>query len=620
MITVAKKVIKNVEHIRRNFNSSTSHRIRYDEDSYRCEIFKYDRTNEYFLTANSLELDVVNGKRALSNAVDTEYLISSKGYDIVVNENNTDEDEIPMSIKKTFIVDTKGHYRFDLLYRAYSLMGNPLRANIEFYIDGELQQNPTEPFTNAFMFSRMQHYSDLDEGVHTIEYKTNSRVKVFGLTIREYVVYTGSRGSHNDLVIKSANITLSETLKADELEMEIFYFNELKEDETLTSDKRNPSGYIFDYRDEVNFYITDKLGKEKQVFGGYISSVKVDEDLTLMTLNCGGRLVDGDKRILMSQISLLGGDNEDTEYDTFEEMHHFFNTRGDILEYLTNSYEIPLIHSNIVGNADFTQNFVKKFNFGKNVENRIEVIKNPDNNDWSMMENMRSEENDDHIMIRNGTKLDATDSSMDTENNVQRLVIYDAKKYGAVKISPNTEDGGASNFWIEYGLGEPKYEVEVGVGGGAVTGKTTNYEKIWATSIEKQLADKITSARGYSAVQPIFSYLATHLPYPSNVYPNTRYAPDKIAQAIINGGVFYCNCSDRTVLLANLLAYKGVPNIYYAHGTNHMWVQLKDYDTVSGNDVNLDPAPSRLKFNQVWKNLKPYRLRKYPTSSREDIF
>ena len=49
-------------HITRNFNANKTHRIRYDDDDFLCQIFRYDKTYEkHYTPTNGTISNVVNG-------------------------------------------------------------------------------------------------------------------------------------------------------------------------------------------------------------------------------------------------------------------------------------------------------------------------------------------------------------------------------------------------------------------------------------------------------------------------------------------------------------------------------------------------------------------------------
>ena len=51
-------------HIKRNFNANKTNRIRYDNDDFTCQIFRFDKTYEKQYTPNNNNIsDIVNGER-----------------------------------------------------------------------------------------------------------------------------------------------------------------------------------------------------------------------------------------------------------------------------------------------------------------------------------------------------------------------------------------------------------------------------------------------------------------------------------------------------------------------------------------------------------------------------
>ena len=47
------------KHITRDFNANHTNRMRYDDDKFRIEIFKYDKTKEQIYTLNNGSISII---------------------------------------------------------------------------------------------------------------------------------------------------------------------------------------------------------------------------------------------------------------------------------------------------------------------------------------------------------------------------------------------------------------------------------------------------------------------------------------------------------------------------------------------------------------------------------
>ena len=52
-------------HITRNFNANKTHRIRYDDDDFTCQIFRYDKTFEKHYTPSNNAIEKVTNAESI---------------------------------------------------------------------------------------------------------------------------------------------------------------------------------------------------------------------------------------------------------------------------------------------------------------------------------------------------------------------------------------------------------------------------------------------------------------------------------------------------------------------------------------------------------------------------
>ena len=104
---------------------------------------------------------------------------------------------------------------------------------------------------------------------------------------------------------------------------------------------------------------------EEQVFGGYISTCNVNEDLTLLTLECAYRVIDLDRIYSLSEIKLKGyKDSEELDYQGLDFLKNY-NNYGDALKFLLKACEIPFNNNIKSGEGVVRENKYKLSSYGK---------------------------------------------------------------------------------------------------------------------------------------------------------------------------------------------------------------------------------------------------------------
>ena len=133
---------------------------------------------------------------------------------------------------------------------------------------------------------------------------------------KKYEIWEATRhNTENDkLTMIKATVEHTQDFSINTMTCEFMYYHLLDELLEPTNANANRSGLIFDYRDEINLYVKDTNGNNQQVFGGYISTCEVDDDLTKVTLECADRLIDLDRRYCLSEVTINNyqtGENDD---------------------------------------------------------------------------------------------------------------------------------------------------------------------------------------------------------------------------------------------------------------------------------------------------------------------
>ena len=219
------------------------------------------------------------------------------------------------------------------------------------------------------------------------------------------------------------------------------------------------------------------------MFGGYISTLTVDEDLRLMTINCAGRLIDLDKRYTYPEYLLLGGD-ENTEIYRNGDNYYDLTSYSQVLQHLLTHAEVP-VQSNLidVGTIKST-NFIKKPYIKLFGKNKNKVLKK---------NNVEVKEFDNCIQLRNSTKTKVT----------QSVKLFDAgNKTYDLSQTPT--------FFIQYGMGEDKYEAkseEPSQVANAMVGSV-----VISSNVSKQ-AHVITSGNTMNTVKDLHRWISHHIPH-----------------------------------------------------------------------------------------------------------
>ena len=89
-------------HIKRNFNANKTNRIRYDNDDFTCQIFRFDKTSEKHYTPSNNTIEaVLNGEKVNWNGMSCYRSVNEK----------------QMTIRLKYTAKTKSpNYRLELLF------------------------------------------------------------------------------------------------------------------------------------------------------------------------------------------------------------------------------------------------------------------------------------------------------------------------------------------------------------------------------------------------------------------------------------------------------------------------------------------------------------------------
>lgn len=506
-------------HITRNFNANKTNRIRYDDDDFTCEILKFDKTYEEQYTPNNNNVTVKNGALKYIN-----------GFNSYQSQN---EKNLEISFKYN-AKETSSNYRIELLYAnthkktPKGKIESTLKANATITINGEKVNNSMTFIGTDVNFSRNYQYCRLEKGENNITYSLSSNTIFIGLVVKKYDKWVATRHNNrnDDLTMIKATVEHTKDLQINTMTAEFMYYHKLDELLEPTNPNANRSGLVFDFRDEINLYVRDTNGNMQQVFGGYISTAEVDDDLTKMTLQCADRMIDLDRRYCFSEIWLNGYKADDNvAYSSSADYLKKYNNYSDALKFLMNNSEI-FINTNVkVGQPLVKRNNQKLVTYHDGAYTKLTAS------------NMKTHINQGSVTLRNGA---------DTLKPQSVVIFDDALANQTVNLN------NYPNLYFHYGLGEEKWELKM-----EETSTVTVDGSIQASETWIKRANKITSATGTDAIKPIWQWVATNIKQTSisDFYQNVSKT-----WSTKKG-----NCCCKTELMLTLLNAKGILDLQYVH-------------------------------------------------------
>ena len=522
-------------HITRNFNANKTNRIRYDDDDFTCQIFRFDKTYEKQYTVTNNTVTVTNGEK--------------KGFHGMECYRSKNEKDLVIS----FVYDAKessDNYRLELIYAnthrktADDDINWHISPKATITINGEQQKNSMVFQGTDVNFSRNYQYCHLDKGENKIEYSLSSNTLFFGIAIKKYEIWEAKRHNtqNDDLTLIKATVEHTDELNINTMNCEFMYYHRFDELLEPTNPNANRSGLIFDYRDEINLYVKDTNGNNMQVFGGYISTVEVDDDLTKVTMDCADRLIDLDRRYCLSEVVTNGYlSDENSNYNDYYDYWKNYDNYSDPIKFLLNNNEIFLRSNLRIGEP-----LVDKVGW------KLATYKNGAYTKFTTS-NMSANVFDGSVTLRNGA---------DTLKP-QSCVIYDSKL---------TNDTVCLNdyphLYFHYGLGVEKWEEKVEETSTVTVLGSTKASETWI-----KRANSITSATGNDAIKPIWKWVSTNV---KQVYKKNFYQSSSKTYSSKRG-----NCCCKTELLLDLLNAKGVSNLQYVHchsgERGHIFAKVNGY-------------------------------------------
>lgn len=551
-------------HITRNFDANKTHRIRYDKDDFTCHIYSFDKTQEQQYSAYKGNLN--------HNGVVKNW----RGMKVIKSKNKK-----RVTLSFTYESNEKdSNYRLEFLYANTYLTptakkkDKTLKSNAEIYVNGKLQ-DPSKGSkwnSNDVNFNRHYQYVTLEKGKNTIEYKLIPNSVFIGLCIKRYDLYEAKR--HNDdndiLTLIKATVEHTNELSINTMTAEFMYHHRLDDILEPTDPNANRSGLVFDYRDEINLYVTDTNGNSQLSFGGYISTAEVDDDLTKVTVQCADRLIDLDRRYNISEIVMKDEEDDNTDYTYAVDYLKNYNYYSSALKFLLKSAELPMKTNVQLGNPLVQRNNWKLVDYKKGATEHLATS------------NMSATANKKSMTLRNG----------DDTLKGQSVTIYDNKSRSVCLND-------YPNLYFHYGMGTHKWTEEYEVTTSVTKEKSlTKSQKTWLAR-----ANGITKATGNDCIKPIWKWVAVNIPHQ---YKEGFYQSAETTWKKQKG-----NCCCKTEVMFKLLDAKGITDLKYMHSHN------KNGGHIFGkvNGFYVDPSTrveSRGWHNYIRKYGSPYESSNYP--------
>lgn len=568
--------------------------IDYRGENIKVEIRKFDRKFDKVYTADNFKYqymkfakwrDIKVLKYYDSTTIDVdldEFGIDKVDIKGAIPVGDTNIDKIIKSIRDSrkptaefsFKCTETGNYVVEILYFDVAYDENQCDATIHLKTNNgkyvKQRTNGTFVGDDNNLNRQSQYFTFKKGNTYTIRYNTNINMGIIGAIVKKYDTYYGTMDNQGDLTIDEYNIKINEKIQPNEATVKLWYNHELDDDTNL-------SGYLFDFRDEINIYKKDIRDTEFiQIFGGYISTVDVDDKNLIMTLSCADRLIDGDNRYCMQEMVILGGDSDEKGFDYSEDSYQSYDSRGEMLNYLTNIYEVPLGNDNILQDSFLQREFGHQYWY--TFSNQPNVV----------AKNMDISFTDEYLICRNGQDRDNNANSYDNKGNKpQSLCILDVSK-----TKKNILLNDNPNFWIRYGLGDAEKNVT-----NVQSVINVNSDISYISNKVRKFADSVTGQKGEGAVKPIWKAVAK-LPYRRG--SGFLWSPE---QVINHGG----NCCSKARLCGEMLTYKGVGGIQYVHIKNggklgHVFLRLKKYN----GKTNFIIDPTERTEKKGWGNYLHY--------------
>ena len=403
------------KHITRDYSAHKKSVIRPMDEYIKLEIFSYNHINTEIYTSYKNNLTTKNADKITTYAW--------IGYE---SQNKTTR--FDMSFHYTATVN--GEFRLDLTY--LNKDDRDMTGFVQIYKDDEKIKDDKVVFDGEVdVLKRQTQFYTLEQGTYTFNIRMPVNTVFLGGIVRELKLFTGDNidSAETNLMFTACTVSNTSETKPSEVSCTVAYDDDFECD--LSS-----SGFYMDYHDEMNIYVKDEDSNIKQIFGGYLSSILPDNDRTTLTITGADRLIDGQNKYILNEMFLLGGTS--THEDYLGEDYKDFPRYGSALKYLCDLFEVTLKNN-------VNENYLVG---GESYSNAVTCTFGEEGNTPSVYSSDVDVETSKNFMtVRNRATSDA----------IQTILLYSYVNAHTDPVDITDYD----NFFITYGLGDPKTETDV---------------------------------------------------------------------------------------------------------------------------------------------------------------
>ena len=433
--------------------------------------------------------------------------------------------------------DANELFTFELIY---SSLENTVLDN-HMYVDGKLVKD-TRPFPgDVTIFNRNVYHKRLSKGKHTVTYVLDDRTTIYSYFYCKLDEFKADTLNNEYLTLNKFSLSKTTSLDVTEATIELFAENFMFKEGYPYYPEKSESRCVFGFRDEVNIEVKDNTGKMRRIFGGYVSTISLDDDGLILTLSCGDRAIDMKNRYILTETEIYDGANA-TDYTDI--LKKYYDRWGGVFDGLAKSVEIPLT-TNVDRNMELPE---EKAHYGLNLsydtvksKSTINYVKKYTSHITVGVDDSYKNKTN-YLMLRNGREKDTK----------QWANLYDIGHFNV-----NTNKILLNKYpilCIDYGLGAPKKEIK-----GTGTSSTSSTPAVSGSyqNRAKQLIEGVTGTTNQA--RKIFDYCRKAISYES--YTGCKYS--SVDQVLKVG---HCNCYDSATVLTNMWRAAGI-SAGYVTGT-----------------------------------------------------
>lgn len=342
-----------------------------------------------------------------------------------------------------------GEYSIEVMYGAVS---DSILEN-DVYIDGVKQKRGDSWNAYREVMNRHTNVFELNKGKHIITFKLDSRSIIYGLGVKKIETFRADTMNDEYLTLWDFNVDRSsDEVEVTEATITLLYENFMDDVGKPYFCDKNQSGLLFDYRDEVTIKVKNNNGDMVNIFGGYVSSIELDEDGMEVKLSCADRLIDCQNRYSLAELLYKGGDSENNQKEYSLSKKRYFTKYGDIVDFLLESTEVP-VKNNV---NDKTGDVVGEFELkGANVE-----FKGSNTQTWKNVAKTAK----NIIVATDSSNVNTRTKYMELRNQPtpkshQEITLFDytKDKFNLDYYNLNTRP----YLTVEYAMGDPKTTYQV---------------------------------------------------------------------------------------------------------------------------------------------------------------